>query len=114
MGRSKLLIFGFVGVALAACTTVTVEERGGATRLSRHAGFLSIEVAPSSQGVAVSSMGLGLVRTPTGIVLGFNTVRMLALGEGCRVVLWVENEEQLRLLEELLGDLSNVCVAEQY
>lgn len=114
MRQSKLLILGFVGAALSACTTVTVEERGGTTRVSRHAGFLSVEVAPSSQGMAVSATGLGLVRTPAGVVLGYNNMRLLALGEDCRLVLWVENKEQLRLLEELLGDLENICVAEQY
>jgi hypothetical protein len=104
------LLAGLTVVALSGCTVVEIADSEGATRIERRLGFASITVEPTQNPVVARLRSFGLASTPLGFTAGYAAHQLAALGEDCRVVFWVEREQQLRALERPAATLSEACI----
>lgn len=102
-----VLLFG-LGI-LTSCTTIEIRSGEEGVRLERRLGFASVEFHPHAEPVVARVRALGIRNTPFGFGIGYADETIAALPAECRLVLWVEREEQIELLGELLGDVKDVC-----
>ena len=100
---------GLALIALSGCTVIEIADSEGATRIERRLGFASITVEPTRDAVVARLRSFGLANTPLGFTAGYAAHQLAALGEDCRVVFWVDREQQVRSLERLAATLSEVC-----
>lgn len=97
-------------VALSSCTIVEITDPEGATSVERRFGFTSIAIEPEHDAVMASLRSFGVAHTPLGFTAGYASHQLAVLGQDCRVVLWVESDEQRLAVEELAATLQEVCV----
>lgn len=95
--------------SLTGCTFITLESTDGAVRFQRHFGTILVDLLPNSDAQIAKVAGVGLFSTPTGFVAGYHSQTIAALPTSCRLVLWIETEEELKLLSELLDGNLEVC-----
>jgi hypothetical protein len=104
------LLAGLTIVALSGCTIVEITDPEGAARIERRAGFTAINVQPTRAPVVAHLRSFGIASTPLGFTAGYGAHQLALLGEDCRVVFWIDSEQQLRSLERLAATLSEVCI----
>jgi hypothetical protein len=111
-GGSKrpVLRAGLVAVALSSCAIVEITDPEGRTSIERRFGFTSIAVEPEREAVVASLRSFGLASTPLGFTAGYAAHQLAVLGEDCRVVLWVESEQQRLAVEQLAATLKEICI----
>lgn len=96
-----------LAVALGACTSVTVVDRDGATKISRHFGFVAIELSPQTDAVVAEVTSLGYHGGPMGVTVGLNHTAIAATARDCRLIVWLRNR-----LDKLLGDTPGLCAVD--
>lgn len=107
-------VAGFVVIAtLVGCTEVTVQSGNGQVRVERHFGIVAIELNPGTDAQLLRSTGFGLIQHGQGVTLGYQDTELAILGRDCRLVLWIENRQQLVDARELLGNRSDLCLVPQ-
>ena len=94
----------------AGCTSISISQGDGITRIDRSLGFARVEITPGTRAVSARIDALGLSDTPVGIGVGISRQEFAALGEDCRVVIWVESAEAADALAPRLRDLNNLCI----
>lgn len=94
---------------LRAVVSFTSTVKDGSTRVERGVGFVSIYLDADSEPTIGELRSLGFAHTPLGTSLGYTSQQIVALPNDCHVVFWVENEEQLQQIGELLAKVDNVC-----
>jgi hypothetical protein len=104
------VLAGLAIIALSGCTVIEIADSDGAMRIERRLGFASITVQPPRDAVVARLRSFGLAHSPLGFTAGSAAHQLAVLGEDCRVVFWVEREQQLRALERLAATLSEVCI----
>ena len=92
------------------CTTIKIIDRNNTTTIDRTFGFVAIHLDPSTDSVVSEVRCLGAIRTPSGYAFGYSSHAIAALSESCKIILWVQNDAQLRELQNLVGSLESVCV----
>lgn len=110
--RLLLLPAALVAVSLAACTSISIVDRDGATKVSRSFGFASIELSPQTDAVVAEASSFGYHGGPLGISLGFNRTIIAATARDCRLVVWLRNSEDVEQLDKLLGKTPGLCVVD--
>ena len=81
--------------------------------MQRHVGFLSLDLPPDANGHLLEAEGFGLLQTPEAFIAGYHSVSLLTISDSCHVILWIESEEQLKLLDELLRDHKDICAVKK-
>lgn len=112
MSTSTLALSLAAALATGACTTIRIEAQSkDDVEISARFGIVKLELRPGGQGVVVDSSSFGAINTFDGFALGYHRALYAALGpEDCRVVLWIQTGEQLKELDQLLRNHSQVCV----
>jgi hypothetical protein len=98
--------------SLAACTSVTIVDRDGATKVSQHFGFVGIEFSPQTDAVVAEVTSLGYHGGPLGVSLGFNHTVIAATARDCRLIVWLRNREDVAHLDLLLGKTPGLCIVD--
>jgi hypothetical protein len=101
---------GLAVVALSSCTIVEITDPEGATSVERRFGLTSIAIEPERDAVVASLRSFGVASTPLGFTAGYAAHELAVLGQDCRVVFWVESDEQRLAVEELAATLQEVCI----
>jgi len=101
-----------LAASLAACTTVTIVDREGTTKISRYFGFVGIELSPQTEAVVAEVTGLGYHGGPLGVSLGFNHTAIAATAGDCRLIVWLRNREDVAQLDQLLGKTPGLCIVD--
>jgi hypothetical protein len=111
--RGKLwasVLVGLIVTAPSGCTIIEIADSDGATRIERRVGFTSITVRPTREAVVARLRSFGLANTPLGFTAGYAMHQLAALGTDCRVVFWVESEQEIQALKKLAPTLREVCI----
>lgn len=98
---------------LSSCTTVSITNSDGAVRIERYFGVVSVELAPGTKAVVAEVSSIGYLASPMGDSVGFAHSTIAALSPECHLVIWLEQPEQIRWLNELLAGKKNLCVIKQ-
>lgn len=110
-GLDWLVLAG--AVLCNACTWVEIHSGDGQVHVERHFGVVSLELAPDTRSRVVRLTSVGLVSTGFEATVGYADLTLVALGNDCRLVVWLYNEEQIDELRRLAGEISDACVMEQ-
>ena len=110
--RTPPLAVLMLGALLGGCSSITITEGDGTTRVDHAFGFARVEVTPGGQAVTARIESLGISDGPAGLGIGVSRQEFAAMGEECRVVLWVKDEKAARALIPRLDELNNICVIE--
>lgn len=110
-GRCREVVASLaLAVACAGCTVIEISDSKGATRIERTFGFATITIQPNPESVVAKVRSFGVADTPFGFTAGYAAQDFAAVGEDCRVILWLKNTRQLSALKSLVADLNHVCV----
>lgn len=102
----------FLAVSLTACTSITIVDRDGATKISRSFGFASIELSPQTDAVVAEATSFGYHGSPLGFSLGFNKTAIAATARDCRLIVWLRNSDDVAQQDKLLGTTPGLCVVD--
>ncbi len=107
----SMVILGVVLMAtISACTRVEIQKSDGTVSINHYTGFLGVELEPKSGAQVVDVEGIGIVGLQGGYSVGYHHAQLTALPhDGCRLVLWVKTDQELRTLNDLLKDRSDIC-----
>lgn len=99
-------------IVTGACTTIRIEAQSkDDVEISTRFGIVNLELKPGGQSVVVDSSSFGAIKTFDGFTVGYHRALYAALGlNDCRVVLWIQTGEQLKELDQLLRNHSQICV----
>lgn len=94
-----------------ACTTIRIEAQSkDDVEISTRFGIVNLELKPGDQGVIVDSSSFGAINTFNGFAFGYHRALYAALRpHDCRVVLWIQTDEQLTELDKLLRNHAQIC-----
>jgi len=88
---------------------VAITDKEGIVSVQQGFGFVSIDANPSIDAVVAEITSLGYVSTPMGTSIGYSRHEIALLPESCKLILWVENKDNLTELRSLLGDNKSIC-----
>lgn len=94
---------------LGGCTVVEIRRGADEVQIERHFGLTSIEMHPTTDAVVARTRTFGIGGTPFGYAVGYASATIAATSPECRLILWVEDEQQLVRLREVLGDAKDIC-----
>lgn len=99
-------------LSLGACAVVHIQGPSkDDVAVYRKFGIVNVDLKPGARSVVVNSSSFGVINALEGFAVGYHSAAYAALSPGdCRIVLWIRGDEQLKELDQLLGDRSNVCV----
>jgi hypothetical protein len=99
-------------LALAGCAVVRIQTTGkDDVEVKQRFGIVSVEIKPGAGATLVESTSLGAINGVQGFALGYHSAQLAALaGERCQLVVWIKTGEELKQLDELLRDRTDVCV----
>lgn len=95
-------------LCLNGCAQVTVISDGAPPSTEYKFGVLAVDLAPSDRNTIVSTSGFGLISSPSGATLGYSSVRVVRMGEECRLVIHTENPRTLAEDGELMALLKSI------
>ena len=102
-----LMAIGPLSCAVVRVQTASKED----VEVTKGLGFVSVQVKPGAGTVLVDSTSFGAVTGFDGFALGYHRASFAVIaGDRCQLVLWIRTNEQLKELNELLRDRTDVCV----
>jgi len=105
----RLAVFISIIVVTTGCAQIEIHGTDGTTQIKRHAGVLHIDVTGTSSQM-ISATGVGLLTIERETTLGWYSIRMLAMKNDCRLVMWVDDPDQVKALMQML-ETSALCVS---
>jgi hypothetical protein len=109
----KSFAFWIVLLCLGGCTVIRITGESGDVEVRNRFGIAEIHLDPKTKPILTEAHCLGYMSGLLGHSLGFTKWNIAAFDGDCRMILWVENSEQLEVLKELVGDLEHVCITSQ-
>lgn len=102
------LLAPLCAVGLSGCAQVTIVTDNQPPKSEVRFGVLSVEVPASNKNTIISTSGFGLMSNPSGSALGYSSGRIVRLGDECRLVLQLQNPEDVARQEELVRLLKSI------
>lgn len=98
-------------LALVGCTTVRIESAldPAAVRVVRHWGVVGVELPDTTPSYVADISSIGFARNPFGWTVGYAKQGWAALGDDCRLVVWVASREHLEAARELADTHAGLC-----
>lgn len=109
MGRYARLALSLL--VLSGCATVRIESGIDAVRVERYWGVLALRVGEPTGSHVAEVTSLGFAHTAFGWSAGYSHQAWAAMGEECRLVVWVTALEHLDAARKLMRSEAGVCVA---
>ncbi|ATE62190.1 hypothetical protein CCZ27_21405 [Thauera sinica] len=102
---------GATVLVLAGCTTVRIESAldPAAVRVERHWGVLAVDVPGAMQSYVADITSVGFSHGPFGWTAGYARHGWAALGNECRLVVWVAAREHLEAVRALANANAGLC-----
>lgn len=108
--RVVRLIVAVLLLLSTGCTTVMIQKDDGATSVERHFGWTSIRMSPTTQAMVAKVKSVGVLNSPMGLSVGAARMNIAALPMDCRLVVWLEQPQQVEELRAQLSDVKDVCI----
>jgi hypothetical protein len=102
------LLASLCAVSLSGCAQVIIVTDEQQPKSELRFGVLSVDVSASNKNTIVSTSGFGLISNPSGSALGYSSGRIVRLGDDCRLVLQLQNPEDVARQEELVRLLKSI------
>lgn len=97
-------------LAAAGCTSITIHDATGETKVRSHFGIVQLEPAAEGHGRVVDVESIGIALAEKDFVLGYHSASYAQLPtDDCRVVAWIENAEGLAALEKQAAAMPGLC-----
>lgn len=108
--RAKITLSGTM-LVLFACTTVRIESAldPAAVRVERRWGVVGVHMPGAMPSYVAEVSSLGFSQSPFGWTVGYARQGWAALGDDCRLVVWVASREHLEAARELAAAHAGVC-----
>lgn len=97
---------------ICGCTKVYIAESKDSVVVTQHFGFVNINASENTSLLASKIDGIGLVKTVDGFSLGYHSGLIITATSDCKIVLLVQNQEEIRTLAKLLEGKGEVCVVD--
>jgi len=99
-------------LAAGGCAVVHVQTPGkDGVEVKQGFGIVSVEIKPGAGATLVESTTFGASNGFQGFALGYQSATVAAIaGDQCRLVLWIKTDEELKELNQLLRERTDVCV----
>ena len=111
VSRMLALIGCMWACLIAGCTTINIQSADGQVSVQRHFGVLYVDIAGKDSGNTAQLVSFGASTTPLGFALGYSRQSWVQLPRGdCRLVLWVEDPDQLAAATRLANLTPTLCV----
>ena len=95
-------------VGLSSCTIIEVKSEGQEARIERTFGLTRLQLWPKSAPIVAKIKSFGFLDSPLGATLGYSEQVMAILPPSCRVVFWVESQEQFDRIKAVV-DIEDIC-----
>lgn len=110
--KPAFLLF-FLAAACSSCTSIAITDAVGNVTIERSFGVSTIGI-PDNGGLVAAEIGfIGYLSSPLGHNFGFGKQSILTADDSCRVVVWVGEGIDFKVLESQLSALNSVCITEQ-
>jgi hypothetical protein len=96
---------------LGGCAQVTVLTEQAPPQSEWKFGVLALDLAASTDNTIITTSGVGLTSSPSGIALGYSKAKIVRIGDECRVVIAVGDLEAISKDNELLRRLKSTYKA---
>ena len=107
---TKVVLLPLIVLFLAGCAVVKIQQSDGEVLVERSVGFVSVHVSPGKNPIISESTTIGLAHRDRGFSVGYFQESLAAFPDSCHLILWVENEQQIETLKDLVGDLDHLCI----
>jgi hypothetical protein len=99
-------------LGLSGCAVVRIQTADkDDVEVKRGVGLVSVNIKPGAVATVVESTSFGAISGYEGFALGYHDATVAAFAsDGCQLILWIKTNEELRELDELLRDRTDVCV----
>ena len=110
-GAMRSLFFAFLVSFLfvGGCTNISILDEKGVVSIHREFGFTTLNAGPGTDAIIAKMTSLGYIASPIGVSVGYGDHSVALLPKTCRVVLWVENENDIEDFRSLIGDNISIC-----
>ena len=106
----KNLFFLIVALfTLHGCTNITIQEKDGSVTIQREFGFLILNANPDTDAIVAEITALGYMSSPMGVSVGYGKHSVALLPDSCRIVIWIEGENDLLKVKSIMGDNESIC-----
>ena len=92
------------------CAQVRVDAGPGQTHIEHRWGVLSVSINDNKSSHVVRMESVGIAQSPFGWSVGYAQQSWAALGDDCRLVIWVSEPEHLETARRLEASNKGVCV----
>ena len=98
-----------LSICCASCTTINIKNERGDVVVRRSFGFASIRISPDKGVVTAKVSSLGYISTPLGHSVGWTQQSITTTNDGCRVIIWIENYQDLDAIYDEVKNISSAC-----
>ena len=94
------------------CTVIRIQSPSiDDVEVKTRFGIASVELRPRAGTVLVDSKTLGAINAADGFSVGYHSASIATIARGeCQIILWIRTDEQLKELNGLLRDRTDICV----
>jgi hypothetical protein len=95
-----------------ACAVIRIQSSSNEdVEVKTRFGIVSVELRPGAGTVLIDSRSFGAINAVDGFSVGYHSASFAAIArDGCHIVLWIRTDEQLKELNGLLRDRTDICV----
>lgn len=113
--RRTGLAWSVLAAALChACAWVQIRSDDGQVHVERYFGVVSLQLSPATRSHVVHLKGVGLISTGFEATVGYVDLTMAALGNDCRLVVWLDDKDQIDELRRVAQELRDACVVDDH
>ena len=94
----------------SGCVNIETHMFDGQIERDWYFGSLSLDFQSSDAMQVVETQGLGVIRTPLGYHIGYYNTSTVAIPSACRVLVWVEEDQNIAIARDVLQNVAGACL----
>lgn len=98
-----------IAVSVAGCSIIEIEGDDG-VEIRHGFGVVNIEILPGGDGHIISSRGVGIIRVPGNLILGYHEMQLAEVTKDCVLIIWAEDEAAADVWLPYLDTQPGMCV----
>ena len=106
----SLLVCSYLSLNCYSVTVISPTE----TKVERGVGVVKINMNADANSFFTELKGVGFASTPMGTSIGFMRHEFAVVNDSCKLIVWIENKQEIDNLKELIGDTENICTLNNY
>lgn len=80
----------YIAASVAGCSIIEIEGDEG-VEIRHGFGVVSIKILPGGDGHIISSRGVGIIRVPGNLILGYHDLQLAEVTKDCVLIIWAED-----------------------